>query len=48
MSRLKKLGILLIALVILGVAGLVFLATWDPPAPTSEVDKTLSDDVFIE
>ena len=48
MSRLKKLGVLLGVVVVLALAGLVFLAMWDPPAPTQEVNKTLSDDAFIE
>lgn len=34
-------------LIVVGIAGGgVFLATWDIPAPTAPVSKTLSDDRF--
>jgi hypothetical protein len=35
------------AIVLIGVvAGGVFLATWDIPAPTGQVEKTISNDRF--
>jgi hypothetical protein len=35
------------AIVLIGVvAGGVFLATWDIPAPTEQVEKTISNDRF--
>ena len=44
MKSFSKFVILLAIALILG--GAVFLATWDIPAPTSKVEKTLPDDRF--
>jgi cell division septal protein FtsQ len=37
--------LMILVLLVLGGAG-VFLATWDIPAPTAPVSKTISDDRF--
>ena len=43
----KKLSRIIIALAVLVlVGGVVFLATWDIPAPASEVVKVLPNDRF--
>jgi len=43
----KTLLRLLIALIVLaGLAGVVFLATWDIPVPSRPVEKTVPDDRF--
>lgn len=44
MSLASKLTLLLIVLVFAG--GAVFLATWDIPAPTQQVEKVLPDERF--
>ncbi len=44
MSVASKLTILLILVLVVG--GAVFLATWDIPAPTRQVEKTLPDSRF--
>jgi len=44
MSLASKLTLLLIAVILIG--GAVFLATWDIPAPTSQVEKVLPDNRF--
>ncbi|MCJ9430488.1 hypothetical protein [Kordiimonas marina] len=44
MSKLTKFLLALGALVIVG--GGIFLMTWDIPAPSAEVTKTLSNDRF--
>lgn len=44
MSVASKLTILLILVLVVG--GAVFLATWDIPAPTRQVEKTLPDSQF--
>jgi hypothetical protein len=44
MSVASKLTILLILVLVGG--GAVFLATWDIPAPTRQVEKTLPDNRF--
>jgi len=40
------LRILLVVVVIVLVGGAVFLATWDIPAPSRQVEKTLPNDRF--
>ncbi len=44
MSLASKLTILLILVLVAG--GAVFLATWDIPAPTRQVEKVLPDSRF--
>lgn len=44
MSLASKLTLLLIVLILAG--GAVFLATWDIPAPTQQVEKVLPDNRF--
>ena len=44
MSMASKLTILLIVALVAG--GTVFLATWDIPAPTKQVEKVLPDNQF--
>ena len=48
LSALRKLAITLGVGVAIGAAAFIFLAVWDPPAPTEEVRKVLPDDVFQE
>ena len=41
----KKLSaIIVVALVLVVAAGFAFLATWDIPAPTAPVEKTIPDE----
>lgn len=40
----NRLGIVVIVIVGLGVAGLVALSSWDIPAPTVAINKVVSDD----
>jgi hypothetical protein len=43
----RKLTLILVLLVVLGVAGAAaFLATWDIPAPTNTVEKVIPDERF--
>ncbi len=43
----KKLPLIMLILLLAALAGGgVFLATWDIPAPTTNVEKTLPDDRF--
>jgi hypothetical protein len=43
----KKFVLVLVAMLLLAVAaGLALLATWDIPAPTAPVEKTIPDDKF--
>ncbi|WP_417789232.1 hypothetical protein [Terasakiella pusilla] len=44
MKALSKFLLVLILLVLAGAG--VFLATWDIPAPTAPVEKTIPDDRF--
>lgn len=44
MSLASKLTLLLIVVILVG--GSVFLATWDIPAPTQQVEKVLPDERF--
>ncbi len=44
MSLASRLTLLLIAVIIVG--GAVFLATWDIPAPTRQVEKVMPDNRF--
>ena len=44
MSKLSRLVFAVIALVVVG--GGAYLATWDPPAPTSTVEKVIPNDRF--
>lgn len=44
MSLASKLTLLLILVILVG--GAVFLATWDIPAPTQQVEKVLPDERF--
>ncbi|RMB01512.1 hypothetical protein [Eilatimonas milleporae] len=44
MSRMTQIIIALAAVVVLG--GLIFLMTWDIPAPSEPVTKTLNNDRF--
>lgn len=44
MSKLTRILLLVGALVVVG--GGIFLLTWDIPAPSEEVTKTLSNDRF--
>ncbi|WP_218048788.1 MULTISPECIES: hypothetical protein [Curvivirga] len=44
MGKLLTFFVALLAVVIIG--GGVFLASWDIPAPTRDVEKTLDDDQF--
>lgn len=44
MGRLAK--FLLVAFVVLMAGGAVFLATWDIPAPSRQVEKVLDDSRF--
>jgi hypothetical protein len=44
MSLASKLTLLLILVLLVG--GAVFLATWDIPAPTQQVEKVLPDERF--
>ena len=42
-----KISTILFALIVIGLAGgAVFLATWEIPAPSSPVEKTIPDDKF--
>jgi hypothetical protein len=40
----KFLAVIAALFVVVVAAGLVFLATWDIPAPTAPVEKTIPDD----
>lgn len=40
------LRIILVVVVVILVGGAVFLATWDIPAPSRQVEKTLPNDRF--
>ncbi|MGB0670950.1 MAG: hypothetical protein ACPGNT_05600 [Rhodospirillales bacterium] len=43
----RSLTLMLLVLIVVGVlGGGIFLATWEIPAPTSLVEKTLPDDRF--
>ena len=38
----------LLIIVIIGVAGAVFLANWHIPAPTKIIDKVVSNETFVQ
>ena len=40
------LKILIVFIVVILVGGVVFLATWDVPAPSQKVEKVIPDDRF--
>lgn len=44
MRRLRRILLFLVLLVV--VAGVVFLATWDIPPPSSQVEKVIPDERF--
>ena len=43
-ENMNRLGIVVIVIAGLGVAGLVALSSWDIPAPTVAINKVVSDD----
>jgi len=46
LNKLRTIIIALIILIIVAVAGLVFLQFWDPPAPSAEVEKDLPNETL--
>ena len=45
-GNMNRLGIVVIVIAGLGVAGLVALSSWDIPAPTVAINKVVSDDTL--
>ena len=46
MGNNKKLSIIFGGIVVVVAALLVFLTVWDPPAPSQEIKKDVTDDLF--
>jgi hypothetical protein len=44
MSKLSRVLLVLVAVVVTG--GSIYLAAWDPPAPSSRVEKVVPNDRF--
>lgn len=42
----KRIGIAVLLVAVLGLAGLAFLSSWKIPAPSHLVTKELADDTF--
>ena len=44
--KMKRFGIIVLIFLGLGAAGVVFLASWDIPAPTKTVSKVVPNETF--
>ncbi len=46
LNKLRTIVIALVILIVVGIAGVVFLQFWDPPAPQAEVEKDLPNEAL--
>jgi len=42
----RKLGIAILVIAVLCIGGLLALSAWDPPAPSQQVEKDISDELL--